>query len=286
MDLRELQALHARYSDSPMVIDLPGQLARIPALPLPTAEGTPVIDRHLSHDAQHILATVGKILLALVAAGVVAAAGMQGATIWHKFHRASAPSSLTASETVPTQTRAAAVPTVAHVAPLASTTPESDFPALTAQDFAVPSAPGAKANGLSRLSLADLSRQAVAAPVSKTVSTTASTTDDQQAMAAPIRAHRAQPVAGTTVVEAAPAPQPAQSSQAVKTAQAPEPAAAAPAPVETKPAPTAADAPDTKPTTPRHREHKHAKAAAESAATGSDKPAPAASRGGADVPLF
>lgn len=83
MDLREIQALHAQYTEQPVIIDIASHTAAMPALPAP--------ERGRRSRARAIaisgLRKAGKpALVALAIAAVAADGGMIVARVWHVMH--------------------------------------------------------------------------------------------------------------------------------------------------------------------------------------------------------
>jgi hypothetical protein len=84
MDIRDIQALHARYTAQPVIIDITSHTAAMPALPAPdrTATRFPPGRALISK-----LRGAGRpALIAIAAAAVAAAVGMSAARIWQAMH--------------------------------------------------------------------------------------------------------------------------------------------------------------------------------------------------------
>lgn len=192
MDLREIQALHARYADSPAVIDLPGQFARIP---------TPMLAAASQASAARTLgvgtwAKRSGIALAIVAAaGVV---GTQAGHIWEHFHRSQV---LMAAALKPHAVQSASVATTppTSATPVADSTPAAK--PLTARDFDAvdPTQPPTISQpkpAVTALAHVDGVRLAAPHPSAKPI-----VTDDDVAMRSPIirRGASTAPSASTTV---------------------------------------------------------------------------------------
>lgn len=101
MDLREIQALHARYTEQPVIIDIAGHTAAMPALPAP--------ERGRKSRARTIaisgLRKAGKpALVALAIAAVAADRGMIVARVWHVMHETVAAPKIAATASVGKQT--------------------------------------------------------------------------------------------------------------------------------------------------------------------------------------
>jgi hypothetical protein len=100
MDLSEIQALHARYTAQPVIIDIASHTAAMPVLPAPDA-GPGARVRALA--VARRLRKAGKpALIALAIAALAAGGGMSVARIWRAMHEtAVTPSATVASAARP-----------------------------------------------------------------------------------------------------------------------------------------------------------------------------------------
>src|SRR4051812_40071377 len=87
MDLRDIQRLHAQFAPDSMTIDLPRQIAALPAPADATAEAkSPAIKLRLPKGTPVIRRSV----IAVAIAAVVAMAGMGAASLYKSLHATSA----------------------------------------------------------------------------------------------------------------------------------------------------------------------------------------------------
>lgn len=195
IDLREIQALHARYAREPVVIDLEAQVRARPA-PLLLAHGPAGTTSSL----RRIWATQASVgrgaLMVIGSAAACAAIGMGTAKLYEALERTPAPHTQTLRPVAD-----APAPPATDTLPAATQTH-----ALTAQDFGAPASRGA---GLASVDYAALMRQEIPATPQGGERTTR--VADEQLAAAP--------------------PKPQQTSQSITDANAPvqtdAPAAAA-----------------------------------------------------------
>lgn len=299
MDIREIQRLHAQFAPDSMVIDLPRQIAALPApgdfsdgaRPSPLA----LMGQSPERFARAKWAKAGPLArgtaIAMVAAAVVGMSGMGAASIYTTY-RANHP--VTAAQTQ--KPAASATPSVeAKTAPAFANIdanparPVSAAPTLSASDFASATALGLTADQFhNSLKTTPRSTNPVAAP--------AMTTEAQLAAASPIHRESTRRETPAAVAAASATPQPQQAAVPVAA-----PAPALPAPerakagtnqpttaavaTQTAPAPAAQPAMTEKPT---HTVHKHISRprpeAADTDAT--PKPAGANHTGSAEVQMF
>ncbi|HKR40060.1 MAG TPA: hypothetical protein VJU59_10365 [Paraburkholderia sp.] len=273
IDLREIQALHARFAREPVVIDLEAQVLSRPA-PLLLAHN-PVSTTSLLRRVWGRRASVGRGALMAVGGTVLCAAIGMGIAKLYGVVRSGRPAPVHVVPTVTAATPAAASGAQAAT-PAAST-------ALTSDDFDRSSARG---NALSAVDPASLVRQTapgVAAPVAAAAAGR-SVNDDVRAAASPIQQRRiqqaaapagAQPASAAAAVDAKPQPQ-AQAQAAVT--------ASAEAPVTPQQEPVSTPAQAARPA--HHTARRHVTPARETPPSAADaKPVPPAAHGG-DVQLF
>ncbi|WP_156773597.1 hypothetical protein [Paraburkholderia tropica] len=276
IDLREIQALHARYAREPVVIDLEAQLRARPA-PLLLAHDPSVATSPLRR-AWQARASVGRGALMVVGGTFLCGAiGMGAAKLYGSIsHPARATSHATADATP-----APAAPRKSE----ASASANSSAAPLTADDFNHGGRPGAALAAVDPASL--MRQQPSGAPVAPGPIAAPTVADSYAARAAasPIRQGRTQQLEVQVAPAAAGQSSPA-SQQPQTTAQ------AAPA------APTATIQPEVTPTAPaahpiHHAPRRHASAAREAQQTAADtkaadaKPVEAKPAGRAgDVQLF
>lgn len=268
IDLRDIQTLHARYAREPVIIDLEAQVRARPT-PLLLAHDPAVRPSPLRR-AWKARASIGRGAL-MVAGGTALSAviGMGAAQLWAKIHRdhaAHAP--VAASHVMPAQ-------------PASRSGIQADDPqdreadvsghALTSQDLGAPARGGAMSSvdpsALMRPAPAEQQRDAPAAAL----------TDEQKAIASPLRQHILERAAQNASVAVAPmhipppATEPVQAPTAAVTATKPaEPVAPAAPPAPTPTVHAAA------PAQIRHAIHRRPTAPQQAAATTDAKPAPAA----------
>lgn len=289
MDLREIQALHARYTAQPVIIDIASHTAAMPALPAPDA-GPGARVRALAFTGG--LRKVGKrAIIALAIAAVAAGGGMSVARIWRAMHEA---------VVAPT----AAVASAAKQAPdsIPASGPQGEMPIdvnparpLTSSDFDThrPVGQTALANVDARSLEAANSNPAIAQPVP----TTRPAAENVAAAASPIRAPRQSPQvalvsAVATPSTAAPTNPPATAESQTRNEPA-QPSAGASSTTQVRSAATTtpeAAKPEQRPALrPLHRVTHHATAAANSE-TSSESAAPAQPKAqpakAGDVQLF
>lgn len=207
MDIREIQALHARYSSQPVVIDIN---CHVRALPAPVSQESTrdrVAARLTSACRRYGRPTAIAVALAL-GAGVT---GMCAAKLWHVLHT---PQAAALVEPTSTQSTAAA-PTHAT----AASAPSGLKRPLTGADFA-------ESAERTAASLPHVNAEALVAseppgtPAPPKPSTHAAPSDLEKAAASPVRASRtaAATTAGQQPAASAPTPASPASSAAVSTA--------------------------------------------------------------------
>lgn len=285
IDLREIQALHARYAREPVVIDLEAQMRARPA-PLLLAHDPNVRTFGASPLRRMWKArgTLGRGALMIVGGTALSAAvGMGAARLWATVH-----TDHTASTQVASSQQAAEPPSrQANNAPEGGqdTSPDDTARPLTSQDLGTP----ARATGaLASVDPSALLRQAPSASPAAPQNTPRSPAaiDEQRAITSPVRQHVLERLAQASAPAVAPMHIAPRAAPAVAAVPATEPAAKSPEPATTEqvvahPQPTAAT---------RHAIRHRARVAQQSAAPAEAKAAPvqtpgAAARGG-DVQLF
>jgi hypothetical protein len=292
MDIREIQRLHAQFAPDSMVIDLPRQIAALPA-PGDLSDEPTTLGAH-ARWAKAGPAARGTVM-AVAAAAVLAMSGMGAAslyTAWRAGHHA-APTAEAAAPPAASQgtpTTAAAKPSGAAFMDIDATParPVSAAPSLSAADFGSGKALGLTADQF-RDSLKAPSRQASAA--TSPAAAPALSTEAQLAAVSPI--HRAGPSRAT--VAAAPQPAPATISAPATQAAGQKPA---PAPVPTtqaQPATQPAAEPTVttqqaeakkQPSRPAHRHVSRPRAEQPAETDSNAKPAAATRAGPSEVQLF
>jgi len=285
MDIRQIQALHAQYSSQPVVIDLAGHSAAMPALPAPDRESGGM----WRTVATSRLRRVGKPLAICVAIAMLAGGGgMSVAKLWQTMH-----SHLSA------QPSSSAPP----VAPPVHAVPSGDMPINVAPPRPLTSADlgGDKSVPTSALANVDVQTlSATALPAPKPVARASDTPPDAttaRAAASPIRAQT--PATATQpVVAPSPSGQPAQGVAAPPVVQVTHAERPVTQPVTTEAAPSV-EAPAKPALRPIHHVSAHRAAKSEdpapaqpvtqpTASTANPAPAtkaPAGPKGG-DVQLF
>ena len=273
MDIREIQALHAKYTAHPVVIDISSHTAAMASLPAP-ARALPFVSRGRSF--ANMLSRAGRPAMIAIAVGVVAAAGgMSAARIWQAMHETAlvGPRIHTSTLAAPMSVRkqlSAEVPNAVSARPLTTGDLEN-------------TASGGSA-GLSRVEPQAIAAPAPASPAMTNSSGQQDTT--AQAAASPIHATRAaKPTTMQQQVESSP---PAQASL-----PSPDPATMA-HPTPSAPAANPAIH-EIKPTAQRHtvrplarvkpQQEPNAPAEAETQSPSPAQPKVLSSKSG-DVPLF
>jgi hypothetical protein len=198
IDLREIQALHARYARESVVIDLENQIRAMPA-PLLLSHRPPASPTTLRRVC-NARWQIGRVSLMVVAGTTVCAAlGMGAARLWPTMH-----ASPTAQFTAQTAAPASPLLAVEATAPA----PARVVPPLTTQalDGSSHGASGLAAIDPAAL-IRDTQRSVVIDPTP--AQRAATTTDEQKAIASPI--HQRVTVRGTAPAQpshvAAPAPE-------------------------------------------------------------------------------
>jgi hypothetical protein len=196
MDLREIQRLHAQFAPDSMTIDLPRQIA---ALPAPVAFDEVSKSSSLTPRLTKVAPLLRSCGRPLLIAAVVAMAGVGAARVWHSVGASSTPNNSGVEKVAPEKSRQAAQLAVAgepEFRPIDATParPIAAVPMLSASDLANAPAPGLTAEQF---------RRSVGAASSDTLAKTSSTgavpsASDQTKLAAssPIRqSHRDSEVA-------------------------------------------------------------------------------------------
>ncbi|PVX85736.1 hypothetical protein [Paraburkholderia unamae] len=198
IDLREIQALHARYAAEPVVIDLEAQVRALPAPVMLIEHASPAYWPSLRGfwDAR---GRIGRGALMAVGGTVLCAAmGMGVARGWERLH--SGPGRAAS---------AVAAPTPAATASLASTTPVqgADRSASAAQ----PPSTASRVAGMASLDIAILTREPSARSgqpqVAPTPPLSPAAADAQRALASPIRQRAAASLPSSAVQVAMPGPE-------------------------------------------------------------------------------
>lgn len=187
IDLREIQALHARYAREPVVIDLESLVRARPA-PLLLAHDPNVRSSAASplRRVWNARANVGRGALMVVGGTVLSAAiGMGAAALWAKVHEhhAAAVAPQGARDAAPRQVSQSAAVDVAT-----GDEPASVVRTLTSPDLGARSG---RAASLASIDPSALLRSAPAAAGAEQANgnRTASLTDEQNAIASPLRQH-------------------------------------------------------------------------------------------------
>jgi hypothetical protein len=259
VNIRDIENLHAQYAPQPVVIDLTGQVAAIPALAAPVSGEGPRASIRWPR-----LRFSKRVTIVGAAAALTLGGGMGAARLWVALGRTGA----------------------AHVVPVAQThAPSSPAPVnaaparpLSASDLAVTGEPQI---GMASVDPRELLRQtakpAESARVADAPAIQAAATDEARAIASPIHAAHHEPVQAASTITPPPAPQsvaPVQKPQPVM-----EPAAVEHPQVQVpSPAPAA--------THHLHRVVAHASAAKTDTPPQPDQDKPAAPARSGDVQLF
>jgi hypothetical protein len=295
MDIREIQRLHAQFAPDSMVIDLPRQIAALPA-PNAFSDRThpPLTRQSPERYARARWAKAGPLargaVIAIAAALVVGMAGMGVASIYtgyranHHDPVVAAQTPKPAGSTTPT-VEAKTAPAFADI-DATPAHPVSAAPTLSASDFASAASLGLTADQFrNSLKATPRSTGAAAAP--------ALSTEAQQAAASPIhrvstRRDSAAPAAPAIAAQrqqvATPAPAPT-SGNPERAKVEPKPTATATVVAQSTSATAAPPADTEKPTRPAHRHISRPRAEAADNET-TPKPAPANRTGSAEVQMF
>jgi hypothetical protein len=241
MDIREIQRLHAQFAPDSMVIDLPRQIAALPAPGDFSASPAPTVRTRWMKAGPVARGTV----ISLAVAAVLGMAGMGAASLYttlrggHQAAPIAAPSQKLQSSATPAVT-GEPTPSAMEVN-AAPAHPVRGAPALGASEFAP-----ATSLGLT----ADQFRDSMKAPPRPGAAAAgpALNSDAERAAASPI--HRAGGNREQTTVAPQPTPAPTPVAVATTSAQ-PAPAPAAPAPF------AAAATPAAEPATPAHPVRRH-----------------------------
>ncbi|WP_261530740.1 hypothetical protein [Burkholderia multivorans] len=189
MDIREIQALHAKYAAQPVVIDINGHVEAMPALPAPEGNRSRIALPRLGR----LKRLVRPIAITVAAAALAAGGGVSAAKLWRALR---APSH---AELTPKATTPAPGTTPAAASALTSTRP------LTATDFA-----GSASFPTGTLASVDprtLTARQDPPPSIPSARAQAAPSDLDKAAAAPIRAPRtAAPAVASATTEPAPPP--------------------------------------------------------------------------------
>ncbi|MCA8205184.1 hypothetical protein LGM71_29530 [Burkholderia sp. AU33545] len=202
MDIREIQALHAKYAAQPVVIDINGHVEAMPALPAPEGNRKRIALARLGRFNR----LVRPVAIAVAAAALAAGGGVSAAKLWRAL-RAPSHAELTHEATPP-------APRPAPAAASALTSTHS----LTAADF--DGSASAPTGTLASVDPRSLTARQDPPPTNPSPREQAAPSDLNKAAAAPIRAPRTAPVAQTAAPTAAsattePAPPPAAPPKAV-----------------------------------------------------------------------
>ena len=291
MDLRDIQGLHAQFAPDSMTIDLPRQLA---ALPAPADVGArdkmPTMKVRLPKAAP----AVRRTLVAVAIAAVVGMAGMGAASLYKSFGATSVHGASPRSGSSAGNFAASAEPGGPATRPIDAEPPHpvAVAPMLTAKDFA-PSSVGLTAdqfrNSLSVTSAAAVSPTAAAKPNAPL------SNDEQRAAASPIHPTRRAPEAVTQVTREAAAStttKPAAAAVAVTSAPTAPVASVAPAQSAAQPS-TNEHASSSSAASARPHDYRHHSRSREERASDNDgtaasnkKAAPATRTGSNEVQMF
>ncbi|RQR26379.1 hypothetical protein DIE23_30150 [Burkholderia sp. Bp9143] len=185
MDIREIQALHAKYATQPVVIDINGHVEAMPALPAPEGNRRRIALPRLGRFKR----LIRPVAIAVAAAAIAAGGGVSAAKLWRAL-RAPSHAELAHEATTPAPRpapAAASAVTGAH--------------ALTAADFA--GSTSAPTGALASVDPRSLTTRHDAPPGNPSPREQPAPSDSDKAAAAPIRAPRAAPVAPTAAAAAA-----------------------------------------------------------------------------------
>lgn len=297
MDIREIQRLHAQFAPDSMVIDLPRQIAALPA-PGDHSESDPSRAMHARMAGVAPRARQGAIGLAIAA--MVAMTGMGAASLYRNFqaghHSASTVSTAPEqkSDASPQTTEKPAFQEVdatpAHPVSAAPTLSASDFASagslgLTADQFRnslrSPARAGQPVTSPSAPALSSEAQLAAVSPIHRVGASR------EAAAAATQPTPRAEPAPAQAVVVAKPAPAAqtkAQSAQAAQVTQ--PPAAAAPVAQPAQPAQPVQPAEAAKPARAAHRHISRPRAEQNAESNSDAKPSAESRAGSTEVKMF
>ncbi|HDR9037297.1 TPA: hypothetical protein ACU967_006172 [Burkholderia contaminans] len=189
MDIREIQALHAKYAAQPVVIDINGHVEAMPALPAPEGNRSRIALPRLGR----LKRLVRPIAIAVAAAALAAGGGVSAAKLWRAL-RAPSHAELTHEAT----------PAASRPVPAASSALTSAHP-LTAADFA--GSASAPTSTLASVDPRTLTSRQDPPPSNPSARAQVAPSDLDNAAAAPIRAPRtAAPAVASATTEPAPPP--------------------------------------------------------------------------------
>ncbi|ACB69193.1 hypothetical protein BamMC406_6793 (plasmid) [Burkholderia ambifaria MC40-6] len=198
MDIREIQALHAKYAAQPVVIDINGHVEAMPALPAPGGNRKRIALPRLGRFNR----LVRPVAIGVTAAALAAGGGVSAAKLWRAL-RAPSHAELTHEATPP-------APRPAPAASSALTSTHS----LTAADF--DGSASAPTGTLASIDPRSLTARHDPPPTNPSPREQPAPSDLNKAAAAPIRAPRTAPVVQTAAsVATEPAPPPAAPPKAV-----------------------------------------------------------------------
>jgi hypothetical protein len=193
MDLRDIQRLHAQFAPDSMTIDLPRQIAALPAPAAVTAEvKATAIRLRLPKGAL----VVRRSVVAVAIAAVVAMAGMGAASLYKSLHATSARSAsgqptLEAQPDAPKDEKKESEPSNPALRPVDAepSHPVTMAQTLTAKDLAPTAPTGLTADQFER-SMGTSSGPAVSAAAPAAKPAIALSNEEQRAAASPIRQSR------------------------------------------------------------------------------------------------
>ncbi|SDR54925.1 hypothetical protein SAMN05443245_7541 [Paraburkholderia fungorum] len=266
MDIRQIQALHAQYSQQPVIIDIAGHSAAMPALPAP--DGAAGGRGDLRRLRAKLTAASRPVVLCVAVAALAGGAGISAAKIWRVMHDGVAAS--------PAANAGGAVgrTAIAEEAPINAAPPRP----LTNSDFGAQTSPPSALANVDARSLA-INAQG-AATIAQKPDTSGALAPLTTAAASPIRAQHGAPAPQAAAV-AVPA---AAQATAVAPAATPAPAPATTADHKDSPVSATSQRPALRPLR-RVMPHHASQAASESAESAQPQPKPATPKGG-DVQLF
>jgi len=179
MDIREIQALHAKYAAQPVVIDINGHVEAMPALPAPEGNRRRIALPRLGRFKR----LIRPVAIAVAAAAIAAGGGVSAAKLWRVL-RVPSHAEATHEATTP-------APRPASAAASALAGPRS----LTAADFA--GSNSAPTGVLASVDPRSMTARHDPPPTDPSPREQAAPSDLDKAAAAPIRAPRTAPVAQT-----------------------------------------------------------------------------------------
>jgi hypothetical protein len=266
MDIRQIQALHAQYSQQPVIIDIAGHAAAMPALPAPDGAARRCWGLHSLRTK--LTAASRPVMICVAIAALAGGGGISAAKIWRVMHAG------VAASPAANASGAVARTAIAEEAPINAAPPRP----LTNADFGAQTSPPSALANVDARSLAINAQRA--APVAQKPETSGAAAPLTTAAASPIRAqHGAAPPQPAAV-----AVPPAAQATAVAPAAAPAPASATTADARSSAVSATSQRPALRPLR-RVMPHHPSQTPAESAESAQPQPKTATPKGG-DVQLF